>query len=228
MGNSTKVKNWVNTPVYPNPEENSTKVENWVKPPRYENPTENPINSMNKTTAENRKNSQTNQNNPTGNRMYNSKNSTRRRNSTVSDPGRTFNVTGSKNWLKSRSNTKNNKTLKNIRNRLKAKNAASLARMLNQKYKPSPVVPRINTPKMASRNQPYLFRKAKNWYNSTKFSFQKKQHDAAGMKLLNEERFPKTNRLHPSYNDNKKNYDPNLNRINAEYNQKPTGAGFVY
>jgi hypothetical protein len=209
----------MNSVGYPNPVENSTIVPNWVKTPVHPNPVEN---SKKKTTAKNRKNSNASQNNPT-NIIHNSN----RRNSTVSDPGRTFNVTGSKNWLKARPNTKNT-TLKNIRNRIKAKNTVALTRFLNQKPKPSPPLPKINTPKMASRNQPYLFRKAKNWYNSTKFSFQKKQYEAAGMKLLNEERFPKTNRLHPSYNDNN---DPNLNRINAEYTQSPStrpGAGFVY
>ena len=163
------------------------------------------------------------QNNPT-NIMHNSN----RRNSTASDPGRSsVDVVGTTNWRTNRTNTKNT-TLKNIRNRIKAKNTAALTRFLNQKPKPPTILPRINTPKMA---KPSIFQTAKNWYNSTKFSFQKKQQEAAGMKLLNEERFPKTNKLHPSYNDNNKNYDPNLNRINAEYTRSPStrpGAGFVY
>jgi hypothetical protein len=162
------------------------------------------------------------QNNPT-NIMHNSN----RRNSTASDPGRSsVDVVGTTNW---RTNRTKNTTLKNIRNRIKAKNTAALTRFLNQKPKPSTVLPPINIPKMA---KPSIFQTAKNWYNSTKFSFQKKQQEAAGMKLLTEESSPKTNKLHPSYNDNKKNYDPNLNSINAEYTPRSPstrpGAGFVY
>ena len=166
-----------------------------------------------------RKNSQNSQNNPT-NIMYHSN----RRNSTASDPGITYNVVGSKNWRTNRPNTKNT-TLKNIRNRVKAKNAASLARMLNQKYTPNPMVPNVKDPKMAT---PSIFSKVKNIYNAAKFRFQTKKRERTGINLLTKEQKPNMNDtpLHSSYTN-----DPAINGINAEYNWKSStrpGAGFVY
>lgn len=158
-----------------------------------------------------RKNSQNSQNNPTNIMRKNSN----RRNSTASDPGLSFDVVGTKNWLNRRPANKNT-TLKNIRNRIKAKNTAALTQFLNQKPAPSPPLPKINNPKMMSRNQPYLLRKAKNIYNAAKFRFQTKKQVNAGMKLLTEERAPKINHLHPNYYK-----DSALNRINAEFNRDP-------
>lgn len=198
------------------------------------------LNPVDKSTiSKTRKNSNVGQNNPT-----NIMNNSTRRNSAASDPGlnghpNTKNTTLKKinankvfsttNWLNRRPNTKNT-TLKNIRSRIKAKNAAALTRFLNQKPKPPTVLPRINTPKMA---KPSIFQNAKNRYNSTKFSFQKKQHENAGMNLLtaNLNNPTKTNNLHPSYTDKEKNYDPNLNSINAKYTRSLStgvaGASFV-
>jgi len=147
-----------------------------------------------------------------------------RRNSTASDPGISYNVVGTNNWRKNRSNTKNT-TLKNIRNRLKAKNAAALAKIFNQPQKRYPVVPKVNIPKM---DKPSIFSKMQNVYNAAKFRFQTRKQERAGMNLLTANlNNPKNhNHLHPNYNN-----DPNLNRINAEYTRTPStgiaGASFV-
>lgn len=208
---------------------------NWIT--RKLNPVDKSTIAKNRNT---RKNSNVSQNNPTNEMPAN----LNRRNSTASDPGLSKNllkahpnttnttlkkinankVFSTENWRTNRANKKNT-TLKNIRNRIKAKNAAALTQFLNQKPKPPTVLPRINTPKMA---KPSIFQTAKNWYNSTKFSYQKKQQEAAGMKLLTEEQNPRN--LHPNYYN--VNDDPNLNRINAEYTTRSPstrpGAGFVY
>lgn len=147
-----------------------------------------------------------------------------RRYSTASDPGISYNVVGTKNWRTNRTNAKNT-TLKNIRNRVKAKNAASLARMMNQTQKRYPVVPKVNVPKMAT---PSIFSKVKNVYNAAKFRFQTRKQERAGMNLLTANLNNPTNhnRLHPNYNN-----DPNLNRIDSEYTRTPStgipGASFV-
>jgi hypothetical protein len=167
-----------------------------------------------------RKNSNASQNNPT-NKMRKLSN---RSNSTASDPGISYNVFGTKNWRKNRTNTKNT-TLKNIRNRVKAKNAASLARMMNQTQKRYSVVPKVNIPKMA---KPSIFSTAKNVYSSAKFRVKTRKQERAGMNLLtaNLNNPQNHNHLHPNYNT-----DPNLNRINSEYTRTPSsgipGASFV-
>jgi len=216
---------------------------NWIT--RKLNPVNKSTIAKNRNTRKNRKISNVSQNNPT-NEMPTNLN---RKNSTASDPGlsnklleahpNTNNTTlkkinankvfSTENWRTNRSNTKNT-TLKNIRNRLKVKNAAAIARMMNQTQKRYPVVPKVNTPKMA---KPSFFQGVKNVYNAAKFRFQTRKQEKAGMNLLtaNLNNPPNHNRLHPSYNDNKKNYDPNLNGINAVFTRSPStgvaGASFV-
>jgi hypothetical protein len=144
--------------------------------------------------------------------MYNNKSN--RRNSNATDPGSVHSnmVVGTHNWRTNRPPAAKNTTLKNIRNRVKANNNTSLKRVLNQK--PLPVLPKVNTPKMANRNQPYLYRKAKNLYNAAKFRYQTRKHEKAGMNLLTAERYPKNNHLNPNYY-----VDPAINAIDANVNR---------
>jgi len=158
--------------------------------------------------------------------MYNSK--SKRRNSNASDPGIVHSnaVVGNRNWRTNRP-AATNTTLKNIRNRVKTNNNASIQRYLNQK--PLPVLPPVNTPKMASRNQPYLFRKAKNLYNAAKFRWQTRKHEKAGMNLMTAERYPRTNHLHPNYyvDEGIDAIDDNVNRRMLPTPSKIPGSRFV-
>ena len=161
----------------------------------------------------------TNSLNPISNPIHNSN----RRKSNASDPGEVHSnmVVGTRNWRTNR-NTNKNTTLKNIQNRVKAANKNAITKLLNTPQR-SPALPQINTPKMASRNLPYVIRKPINLYKAAKYRWQTRKHAKAGMNLLTEEQNPRN--LHPNYYKFNANANANLNALPPMSNNP--GSSFV-